>query len=85
MNQQLKALISAQGKKFGSKPFKTFTLKVHNNLEGVFPTTICFVPLASFLASSPIYKRWPRVTKPIMVGKLLHAFEVKLSNKWLAV
>ena len=34
------------------------------------------------------YKRWPRVTKPIMVGKtpckLLCAFEVKVSNKLLA-
>ena len=33
-------------------------------------------------------KRWPRVTKPIMVGKtpckLLCAFEVKVSNKLLA-
>ena len=34
-------------------------------------------------------KRWPRVTKPIMVGKtaceLLHSFEVKVCNKWLAM
>ena len=33
-------------------------------------------------------KRWPRVTKPIMVGKtpckLLCAFEVKVNNKLLA-
>ena len=33
-------------------------------------------------------KRWPRVIKPIMVGKtpckLLCAFEVKVSNKLLA-
>ena len=34
-------------------------------------------------------KRWPRVTKLIMVGKtpckLLCAFEVKVSNKFLAI
>ena len=34
-------------------------------------------------------KRWPRVTKPITVGKtpceLLHSFEVKVCNKWLAM
>ena len=33
-------------------------------------------------------KRWPRVTKPIVVGKthceLLRSFEVKVCNKWLA-
>ena len=34
-------------------------------------------------------KRWPRVTKPIMVRKtpceLLCYFEVKVCNKWLAM
>ena len=41
-------------------------------------------PTASW-EQPPISKRWPRVTKPIMVGKtpckLLCAFEVKVSNK----
>ena len=33
-------------------------------------------------------KRWPRVTKPIMVGKTpceLCSFEVKVCNNWLAM
>ena len=68
----------------------TFTSKAHNILQGVFPTMIGFVTLAwpPFLHDS-LNKRWPRVTKPIMVGKtpckLLCAFEVKVSNKLLAI
>ena len=48
-------------------------------------------PLATFFAWFSINKRWPRVTKPIMVCKipciLLRAFEVKVCNKasWLAI
>ena len=42
-----------------------------------------FIPSQQF-----VKKRWPRVTKPIMVGKtpckLLCVFEVKVSNKLLA-
>ena len=50
---------------------------------------IGFVTLGHLFAQSPINKRWPRVTKPIMVGKtpyeLLCSFEVKVCNKWLAM
>ena len=66
----------------------TFTSKAHNNLQGVFPTMIGFVTLGHLFLHDPLNKRWPRVTKPIMVGKtpckLLCAFEVKVSNKLLA-
>ena len=62
-----------------------YTSKTHNNLQGVFPTMIGFVILGQlFLCYPPI--RWPRVTKPIMVGKtpcrLLHtyAFEVRIKD-----
>ena len=85
MNQQLKALISTRAKKFiPSQLFVTnFYFKAHNNLEGVFPTMIGLVTLGHLFCLIP-YK-WPRVTKPIMVGKtpckLLCAFEVKVSNK----
>ena len=62
----------------------TFTSKAHKN----FPNHdwLCH-PWPPFL-HDPLNKRWPRVTKPIMVGKtpckLLCAFEVKVSNKLLA-
>ena len=96
MNQRPKDLISARAKKvIPSQLFVTitFTSKAHNNLQGVFPTMIGFVPLATFLhyLLSTIAKRWPRVTKPIMVGKtpckLLCAFEVKVivTNSWLGI
>ena len=82
MNQQSKALISVRAKKYISSQLYlllTFTLKAHK--QGVFPTMIGF---ATFL-HDPLSKRWPRVSKPIMVGKtpckLLCAFEVKVSNK----
>ena len=48
MNQPLKALISAWAKKFiASHLLQTFTSKEHNNSQGVFPTMIGFVTLAS--------------------------------------
>ena len=63
----------------------TFTSKAHNNIQGVFPTMIGFVTLGHLLFIADQAKRWPRVTKPIMVGKtpciLLCTFEVKVSNK----
>ena len=72
MNQPPKALISARAKKFiPSQLFVTitFTSKAHNNLQGVFPTMISFVTLGHLLFRGDHAKRWPRVTKPIMVGK----------------
>ena len=86
MNQQLKALISTRAKKFiANYLLLTFTSKAHNNLQGVFPTIIGFVTLGHLLFIGDQAKRWPRVTKPIMVGKtpckLLCAFEIKVSNK----
>ena len=55
-------------------------------LQGVFPTMIGFVTLGHlFVYRGSGKKRWPSVTKPIMVGKtpckLLCTFEVKVSNK----
>ena len=48
MNQQLKALKSVKAKKF--IPSHLFvTSKAHNNLQGVFPTKIGFVPLGHLL------------------------------------
>ena len=94
MNQRPKDLISARAKKFiPSQLFVTitFTSKAHNNLQGVFPTMIGFVTLGYLFAIGDDAKRWPRVTKPIMVGKtpckLLCAFEVKVivTNSWLGI
>ena len=63
--------------------------KAHNNLQGVFPTMIGFVTLGHLLLRGSCKKRWPRVTKPIMVGKtpckLLCAFEVKVTSSWLGI
>ena len=86
-NQQLKALISARAKKFiPSQLFVTsFYFKGTQQFTGCFPNFdwLCH-PWPPFL-HDPLNKRWPRVTKPIMVGKtpckLLCAFEVKVSNK----
>ena len=61
-----------------------FTSKAHN---GVFPTMIGFVIIGHLLFMGIMQKRWPRVTKPIMVGKtpckLLCVFKVKVCYKWL--
>ena len=50
---------------------------------------IGFVTLGHLLLIGVVQKRWPRVTKPVMVGKtpceLLCSFEVKVCNKWLAM
>ena len=85
MNQQPKALISVRAKKFISSQLFVTNSKVHNNLQGVFPTMIGFVTLGHLLFIGDQEKRWSRVTKPIMVGKtpskLLCTFEVKVSNK----
>ena len=87
MNQPPKALISARAKKFIPSQQFVITSKAHNNLQGVFLTMIGFVTLGHLLFRDHA-KRWPRVTKPIMVGKtpckLLCTFEVKVNNKLLA-
>ena len=87
MNQRPKALISARAKKFILSQL-TFTSKTHNNLQGIFPIMVGFVTLGHLLFRGSCKKRWPRVTKPIMVGKtpckLLCALKVKVSNKLLA-
>ena len=48
-NQRLKALILARAKKFiatvANYLLQTFTIKAHNNLQGVFPTMIGFVTI----------------------------------------
>ena len=48
---------------------------------------IGFVTLGHLFLHDPLNKRWPRVTKQIMVGKtpckLLCAFEV--TNSWLGI
>ena len=82
MNQPIKALISARAKKFiANHLLQTFTSKECNNSQGVFPTMIGFVTLGHLLFIGDCAKKWPRVTKPIMVGKtlceLLHSYEVK--------
>ena len=83
----IKALISTRAKKFiPSQLFVTnFHFKDTNNLQGVLLTMIGFVTLGHLLFRGSCKKRWPRVTKPIMVGKtpckLLCAFEVKVSSK----
>ena len=90
MNQQPKALISARAKKcIPSQQFVTnFYFKGTQQFTGCFPKHdwLCH-PWPPFLYD-PLNKRWPRVTKPIIVGKtpckLLCAFEVKVSNKLLA-
>ena len=86
-SQQPKALISVRAKKFiSSQLFITnFYFKGTQQFTGRFPNHdwLCH-PWPRFL-HDPLNKRWPRVTKPIMVGKtpckLLCAFEVKVSNK----
>ena len=91
MNQQPKALISARAKKFiPSQQFVTnFYFKGTQQFTGCFPNHdwLCH-PWPPFL-HDPLNKRWPRVTKPIMVGKtpckLLCAFEVKVTNCWLGI
>ena len=90
MNQPLKALISARAKKFiANHLLQTFTSKERNNSQCVFPTTIGCHPWPPFVYRRLRKKRWPRVTKPIVVGKthceLLRSFEVKVCNKWLAM
>ena len=64
-----------------------YYFKGTQNLQGVFSTIIGFVILGHLLYIEDDAKRWPRVTKPIMIGKtpckLLRAFEVKVFNKWL--
>ena len=85
MNQWPKALISARAKKFiPSQLFINFYFKGTQQFTGCFPNHdwLCH-PWPSFMQ-----KRWPRVTKPIMVGKtpckLLCAFEVNVNSKLLA-
>ena len=91
MNQPLKALISARAKKFIAKPFIT-----NFYFKGTQQFTVCFPnhdwlchPWPPFVYRRLRKKRWPRVTKPIVVGKthceLLRSFEVKVCNKWLAM
>ena len=78
---------TARAKKFmPSQLFVTnFYFKGTQQFTGCFPNHdwLCH-PWPPFLHDS-LNKRWPRVTKPIMVGKtpckLLCAFEVKVSNK----
>ena len=87
MNQQPKALISVRANKFISSQLfiANFYFKGTQQFTGCFPNHdwLCH-PWPPFL-HDPLNKRWPRVTKPIMVGKtpckLLRAFEVKVSNK----
>ena len=91
MNQRPKTLISARAKKFiPSQQFvANFYFKSTQQFTGCFPNHdwLCH-PWPPFL-HDPLNKRWPRVTKPIMVGKtpckLLCVFEVKVSNKLLAI
>ena len=76
MNPRPKSLISARAKKF----IRTYSQQLFTNFY--------FKGTQQFL-HDPLNKRWPSVTKPIMVGKtpckLLCAFEVKVSNKLLAI
>ena len=82
MNQRPKALISARAKKF--IPSQLFVTNFY--FKGIQQFTGCF-PNHDLLCH-PWPPFWPRVTKPIMVGKtpckLLCDFEVKVSNKLLA-
>ena len=88
MHRQLKALISARAKKFiASQLFVTnFYFKGTKQFTvGVFPS---FVTLGHLLFKGDyanVQKRWPWVTKPIKVGKiLLCAYKVKICSKYLA-
>ena len=86
MNQRPKALISVKAKKFipSQHIVINFYFKGTQQFTGCFPNHdwLCH-PWPPFMQ-----KMWPRVTKPIMVGKtpckLLCAFEVKVNNKLLA-
>ena len=83
-NQRLKALISVRAKKF--IPSQQFVINIY--FKGTQQFTGCF-PNHDWLCHPwPPFVSWPRVTKPIMVGKtpckLLCAFEVNISNKLLA-
>ena len=70
MNQRPKALISARAKKF--IPSQKFIINCYfkgtQQFTGCFPNHdwLCH-PWPPFL-HDPLNKRWPRVTKPIMVG-----------------
>ena len=75
MNQELEAQISARAYSLlANYLLQTFTPKAQSTLQGVFPTIIGFVNLGNLLFVGDHAKkrhRWPRVTKPIMFGKIL--------------
>ena len=92
MNQQPKALISARAKKFiPSQQFVTnFNFKGTQQFTGCFPDHdwLCH-PWPPFVEGI-MQKRWPRVTKPIMVGKhpvnCCVPLKLKLvTNCWLGI
>ena len=88
MNQPLKALISAWAKKFIGHLghlLQTFTSKEHNNSQGVFPTMIGFVTLASHFFIPQVFLFSIHFIHMYIYGIFTDNLSIRIESKHLVI